>query len=149
MISHPMKTEPAVDPKRSALMAMVLQKNTKPELTVRRLVYSLGYRYRLHRRDMPGTPDIVFGRLRRVILVHGCFWHRHSGCKKTTTPKTRRAFWVNKFEENVERDRRNLEALRSLDWQCYTVWGCQCGDLDELRTNLVRFLEEGRTTTVH
>src|ERR1700693_3779959 len=89
------------DPRRSALMARIRGKNTQPEIVVRRAAHALGYRFRLYRPDLPGSPDLVFPRLRKVILVHGCYWHRHPACSRTTTPKTRRSFWAAKFARNV------------------------------------------------
>src|SRR5437868_4961254 len=93
-----------VDPKRSALMAKVRAKNSKPEIGVRRLAHALGFRFRLHRRDLPGTPDIVFPRFKKVVFVHGCFWHSHKGCPGATMPKTRARYWATKFNENATRD---------------------------------------------
>ena len=95
-------------------MARIGPKDSKPEIAVRRLLHRLGYRYRLHRKDLPGTPDIVFVSRRKVIFVHGCFWHRHPGCKAASTPKTRAAFWERKFRDNLARDDRNMCALRGL-----------------------------------
>ncbi|MXX69847.1 MAG: DNA mismatch endonuclease Vsr [Gemmatimonadales bacterium] len=126
---------------RSANMARIGSKDTHPELVVRRLLHSLGYRFRLHRRDLPGTPDICFPSRRKVIFVHGCFWHRHDGCRRTTIPKTRTSFWETKFEQNVVRDRMNLERLRGLDWEAMVVWECEIDDLDELTPRLIEFLQ--------
>ena len=133
----------AVDPARSELMRRVRGKNTTPERAVRRVAHALGYRFRLHRRDLPGTPDLVFPRLRRAIFVHGCFWHRHEGCARTTTPKTRAAYWREKFEQNMHRDRRNLAALRRLGWSVLVVWECQTFERTELLAKLSRFLDDG------
>ena len=133
----------AVDPTRSELMRRVRGKDTTPERAVRRVAHALGYRFRLHRRDLPGTPDLVFPRLRRAIFVHGCFWHRHEGCSRTTTPKTRAAYWREKFDQNIRRDRRNLAALRDLAWEVLVVWECQTFERAELRARLSRFLNAG------
>src|SRR5450759_3695693 len=95
--------EPPVSPERSRLMAGIRGKNTKPEIMVRRLVHSLGYRFRLHRRDLPGIPDLVFPSLRKIVFVHGCFWHQHQGCRKATIPKTSERFWRTKLFGNVAR----------------------------------------------
>ena len=133
----------AVDPARSELMRRVRGKDTTPERAVRRVAHALGYRFRLHRRDLPGTPDLVFPRLRRAIFVHGCFWHRHEGCVRTTTPKTRAAYWREKFEQNLRRDRRNLAALRRLGWSVLVVWECQTFERTELLARLSRFLDDG------
>lgn len=121
-------------------MARVKSKNTKPELAVRRTVYHLGYRYRLHPRDLPGSPDVVFRARKKVIFVHGCFWHRHHGCRKTTTPKTRAAFWRAKFKENVVRDERNMQALRAAGWASLVIWECQTLHLADLERRIVIFM---------
>ena len=111
--------------KRSAIMRAVASKNTKPEMTVRRLLHAMGYRYRLHVKDLPGRPDIVFRSRKKVIFVHGCFWHRHIGCRYATTPKTRVDFWQSKFDANVERDRRNVSDLEKAGWEVMTIWQCE------------------------
>ena len=121
-------------------MSRVHQSDTAPELEVRRILHRLGYRYRLHRRGLPGTPDIVFTSRKKVIFVHGCFWHRHEGCRHSTTPKTRVAFWKDKFEKNVERDSRNLRSLRQLGWKPLVIWQCQTEDAQRLGRRLARFL---------
>ena len=115
--------EPKPTPERSALMARVKQKNTNPEMKVRKFLHSQGFRFLLHDRNLPGSPDIVLPSRRIAIFVHGCFWHRH-GCRATTTPKTRKDFWVKKFAANQARDERNEEALRLVGWQPITVWEC-------------------------
>ncbi|MGZ8286876.1 MAG: very short patch repair endonuclease [Allosphingosinicella sp.] len=122
-------------------MARVRQRDTAPELTVRRLAHQLGYRFRLHRRSLPGSPDLVFPRLRKIIFVHGCFWHRHPGCRRATLPKTRPAFWENKFRENVSRDARNEALLRAAGWDVTTVWECETLDRGRLRSCLASWLE--------
>ena len=127
-------------PDRSALMARVKQKNSKPELIVRRLLYSNGFRYRLHRSDLPGTPDIVFISRKKAIFVHGCFWHRHEGCTGCTTPKTRVAFWLEKFRANIERDRRILAELSARGWSSLVIWECETTNPEHLEDRLVRFL---------
>lgn len=110
---------------RSALMARIRGVNTRPEMAVRRFLHKNGFRFRLHPRDLPGRPDIVLPKLRTAIFVHGCFWHRHLGCKKATTPSTRKAFWNAKFEANVERDMRKVAELRDLGWTAITIWECE------------------------
>ena len=129
-----------IDPDRSALMSRVKAKGTKPELNVRRLAHGLGYRYRLHRRDLPGSPDLVFPGRRKALFVHGCFWHRHQGCRKTTMPKTRAKFWQRKFDDNVRRDERVIAALRDLGWGVLVVWECETSDENLLRRTLLEFL---------
>jgi DNA mismatch endonuclease, patch repair protein len=111
--------------RRSWLMSRVAAKNTAPELKVRKAAHSLGLRFRLHRKDLPGTPDLVFPRWRMVIFVHGCFWHRHVGCSKTSTPKTRVDYWEEKFRHNVRRDMENGRLLREEGWSILTVWECE------------------------
>jgi DNA mismatch endonuclease (patch repair protein) len=106
-------------------MSRVGGKNTTPELTVRKAAHSLGLRFRLHRGDLPGTPDLVFPKWRTVIFVHGCFWHRHIGCAKANTPKTRTDYWAEKFRHNVQRDSRNEKLLREAGWWVLTIWECE------------------------
>lgn len=129
-----------VDPARSALMARVRGKNTRPEMVVRRTAHALGYRFRLHNRSLPGTPDLVFSRLRKVIFVHGCFWHRHRGCRRTTSPKTRASYWAKKFRENILRDAVKERELKALDWDILVVWECQTIDMKRLSNRLNAFL---------
>ena len=130
-----------IDPQRSANMARVKGKDTGPEWVVRRILHSSGKRYRLHARDLPGCPDIVFRRLRKAIFVHGCFWHRHSGCPRASTPRTRVEFWKAKFDKNQERDLSNQGALRRLGWSFLIVWECETKETDVLRGRLLRFLD--------
>ncbi|WP_084623426.1 very short patch repair endonuclease [Acidisphaera rubrifaciens] len=106
-------------------MAAIGGKNTKPELAVRRIIHAMGYRYRLHAATLPGRPDIVFPGRRKIIDVRGCFWHRHPGCPRATTPVARRDFWEDKFRATVTRDERNLAALRRSGWQVLVVWECE------------------------
>lgn len=126
--------------RRSENMRRVRSRDTKPELIVRSIAHRLGYRFRIGRIDLPGRPDIVFPRLSKVILVHGCFWHRHRRCARTTTPTTRTEFWVRKFAENQRRDIRVSRQLRSLGWQVHVVWECETKDRRRLEQNLKRFL---------
>ncbi|WP_082124795.1 very short patch repair endonuclease [Lysobacter capsici] len=126
---------------RSRRMALVRAKDSKPELVVRRLVHRLGYRYRLHRRDLPGTPDLVFPAREKVIFVHGCFWHRHAGCGLARLPKSRLDFWLPKLEGNARRDARNVRALRKLGWRVMIIWECQVRDLERLESRVRRFLD--------
>jgi DNA mismatch endonuclease (patch repair protein) len=109
---------------RSKMMSGIRGRNTKPEVTLRHALHALGLRYRLHSKALPGKPDLVLPRFRAAVFVHGCFWHRHEGCRFTTTPATRPEFWSEKFEGNVERDRRNLEALQKSGWRTAVVWEC-------------------------
>lgn len=121
-------------------MARIRSTDTEPELAVRRLVHKLGYRYRLHRRDLPGAPDLVFPSRRKVVFVHGCFWHAHDGCKVANQPKTRQNYWRTKFEQNKMRDRANESLLRNTGWQVFTIWECETkrGDLAQ---RISRFLD--------
>jgi DNA mismatch endonuclease (patch repair protein) len=121
---------------RSILMSKVRGKDTLPELAVRKIVHRLGYRFRLHYRGLAGTPDLVLPKLRTVVFVHGCFWHRHEGCAKASLPKTRRAYWRSKFETNVERDEQNERRLRLEGWRVVVVWQCQLRDAAKLTRRL-------------
>jgi DNA mismatch endonuclease (patch repair protein) len=125
---------------RSARMARIKSKDTKPELVVRKLVHGLGYRYRLHRRDLPGSPDLVFPGRQRVIFVHGCFWHAHAGCKVANVPKTKTAFWAEKFSRNKLRDGKNCRALRSAGWQVLVIWECEIKSTALLEKRVRKFL---------
>lgn len=117
---------------RSRMMAGIQGKNTKPELLVRKYLHGRGLRFRLHAKKLPGKPDLVFPKHKVVVFVHGCFWHRHSGCKYATTPSSRKSFWTNKLSENVDRDSYQIAALGELGWRVFVVWEC------ELRNNMTR-----------
>lgn len=106
-------------------MSRVKAKDSLAEMRVRRIAHSLGLRYRLHRRDLPSTPDLVFPRYRVVLFVHGCFWHRHPGCKKATTPKSRVKFWQEKFRRNIVRDQQAIQDLQSMGWKVVIIWECE------------------------
>ena len=110
---------------RSERMSRFRGQGTSPEMTVRRLVHGMGYRYRLHRRDLPGTRDLVFGPRREVIFVHGCFWHRHESCNLARLPKSRLQFWLPKLEGNRQRDKRNQFELKRLNWDVLVIWECE------------------------
>jgi DNA mismatch endonuclease, patch repair protein len=131
-----MKTKLEIDPQRSAIMRAVPRVNSNPEIAVRKILHGLGLRFRLHRRELPGTPDIVLPRHRTVFFVHGCFWHRHGGCRKATTPKTHVEFWTEKFERNVERDARNEALLVCNGWRVLTIWECQTSEAESLQKQL-------------
>ncbi len=111
-------------------------------MVVRRLVHGLGYRYRLHGRNLPGTPDLVFASRKKAIFVHGCFWHRHPRCRNTRLPKSRLDFWKPKLEGNRKRDLRNQRKLRRLGWDFLVIWECETKDVEELAKRIVAFLEE-------
>ncbi len=123
-------------------MASVRSKHTKPELIVRAMLHAMGYRYRLHRRDLPGRPDIVFPSRRKVIDVRGCFWHRHPdpACPNAVLPRTRTEFWRQKLAANVARDERNVRCLVDLGWDTLVLWECQLSDTAALEGRLVGFL---------
>lgn len=106
-------------------MSRIRSSNTSPEIALRRALHALGLRFRLHRKDLPGKPDIVLPRYKAVVFVHGCFWHRHAGCKVATTPKSNTQFWVDKFDRNVARDARSSGLLKSQGWRVTVVWECE------------------------
>ena len=121
-------------------MAAVRQKHTGPELTVRKMAHSLGYRFRLHRNDLPGAPDIVFPSRRAVIFVHGCFWHRHQGCKRATMPGNRREYWAEKFRRTQLRDVSHTQKLMAAGWTVHVIWECETTDRNQLRSRLQSIL---------
>jgi DNA mismatch endonuclease (patch repair protein) len=126
---------------RSALMGRVGSKDTAPELVVRRLLRQIGCRYRLHVQSLPGRPDIVVSRLRKVVFVHGCFWHGHPKCKRSQAPKTNTLFWTHKVEGNRRRDARVQRHLRAMGWSVAVVWECQVRNIAHLTARLKRFLD--------
>lgn len=126
---------------RSERMSRVRAKDTKPEMMVRRLVHSMGYRYRLHVAALPGRPDLVFPGRKAVVFVHGCFWHRHTGCKLARLPKSRLDFWAPKLEANRQRDTAVLRSLRKSGWRVLVVWECQTKQPEALARRLRRFLD--------
>jgi DNA mismatch endonuclease (patch repair protein) len=131
--------------KRSEIMARVKGRDTGPELLVRAIVHRLGYRFRLYRRDLPGNPDITLPKHRKVIFVHGCFWHGHKRCTRATRPTTNIAFWRKKLDLNIARDKRNIRQLRKGGWRVLVVWQCQTRNPETLKSALSRFLnEEGK-----
>lgn len=117
-------------------MARIRGKNTGPELAVRKVLHRLGFRFRLHRRDLPGRPDLVLPRHRTAVLVHGCFWHRHQGCKNATTPKSNVEFWEAKFARNTARDAETEQALTACGWRVLTVWECETVSVEQLQAKL-------------
>jgi DNA mismatch endonuclease (patch repair protein) len=125
-------------------MARVRSKNSRPELAVRKLAFGLGYRYRLHARELPGCPDLVFRPRHKVIFVHGCFWHRHPNCVLARMPKSRLEFWGPKLEGNHERDDRNKKALAREGWKVLTIWECELRDAERLKKIIRRFLDAER-----
>jgi DNA mismatch endonuclease (patch repair protein) len=127
--------------KRSAVMRCVKGRDTQPELIVRKLLHRLGYRFRLHRDDLPGKPDIVLPKLGIVIFVHGCFWHQHAGCSRSERPTSNVEFWKKKLDRNMERDTENFEQLRAAGWRVFVAWECRVA-ADSFETELVRFLSD-------
>lgn len=125
---------------RSKVMSKVRHKDTRPEMVVRRLIHGLGFRYRLHAKDLPGKPDITFRKKRKVIFVHGCFWHRHSECKLARLPKSRTDFWVPKLERNKIRDEKVIAQLIEEGWEVLVIWECQTNDIEQLEKKLLSFL---------
>lgn len=132
---------------RSWNMSRIKGKNTRPELTVRSQLHKMGFRFRLHRKDLPGKPDIVLPKHRTVIFVHGCFWHRHKNCKFAYNPKTRINFWQGKFKGNVDRDKRNRKKLSSLGWRSSVIWECQTADPAKLQRLIEKLLQAPRLKT--
>lgn len=124
-------------------MAAIRGKDTAPELAVRRMLHAMGYRFRLHRRDLPGSPDIVLPRHGKAIFVHGCFWHGHEGCRRASTPGTRRDYWLPKIERNRARDRHAVTRMRRAGWSVAVVWECAMRRPDRLRERLRRFMGAG------
>ncbi len=130
---------------RSRIMGRVRSKDTKPEMLVRRLTHGLGYRYRLHDKKLPGCPDLVFRVRRKVIFVHGCFWHRHRNCALARLPKSRRDFWTPKLNANRKRDERNLRELTKTGWSVLVIWECEIGDVNTLARRIRNFIEDETT----
>ncbi|MBF5096017.1 DNA mismatch endonuclease Vsr [Azospirillum sp. INR13] len=126
--------------KRSDMMAKVRRKDTAPEMRVRRIAHAMGYRYRLHDARLPGRPDIVFPRRKVAIFVHGCFWHRHVGCRKASVPEANREFWLRKFDANVMRDRQAVQALEDAGWRVLVIWECESRNDERLAETLATFL---------
>lgn len=135
------RRDPLNKSERSQQMRLVRSKNTRPEMVVRKAVWGMGYRYRLHTPDVPGRPDIVFRKRRKAIFVHGCFWHRHDGCVRNRTPKTRVYFWKKKFRENVARDRHVRNKLLRRGWKILVIWECMSEKRAALEARLHSFLE--------
>jgi DNA mismatch endonuclease (patch repair protein) len=124
-------------------MRSVPRTNSSPEVRVRRVAHRAGYRFRLHRKDLAGTPDIVFPKYKAVLFVHGCFWHRHLGCRKTTSPSRNAEFWSEKFAHNIQRDRRVVEKLEEQGWKVGVIWECETRDEDSVRAFLESLLTVG------
>lgn len=125
---------------RSRIMSRVRQRDTTPEVKVRRLLHRLGYRFRLHRKDLPGKPDIVLPKHKAVVFVHGCFWHGHTGCRRAARPTSNAAFWNSKLDKNLARDARVEAELSNLGWRVLTIWQCQVRDVAKLQHSIECFL---------
>jgi DNA mismatch endonuclease (patch repair protein) len=131
--------EPAVTAARSRIMRSIRQKHTKPEVLVRKVIHAMGFRFRLHQRDLPGKPDIVMRRHGVIVQIHGCFWHQH-GCSISNIPRTRKEYWIPKLARNVERDGIHHSLLTSMGWRVITVWECEASDIATLSKRLRRLL---------
>ena len=126
-----------VSEQRSRNMSAIKSKNTKPEIKVRKVLHSMGYRFRLHSKNLPGSPDIVLPKFKTVIFVHGCFWHRHENCKYASIPKTRQEFWNKKFKTNIERDLEIQDKIKNLDWRSVVIWECETKNIENLRDKII------------
>lgn len=135
-----MTMDTALSSKRSAMMRSVKGKNTKPEMVVRRLLHAAGYRFRTNCSEITGTPDLVFTKRKKVIFIHGCFWHRHQGCSRSSTPKTNVSFWETKFRRNKERDEVVRSSLQDDGWTVLIVWECEVKKVESLLERLRHFL---------
>jgi len=131
--------------KRSWIMSRVKGRDTRPELAVRSLLHHHGFRFRLHRKDLPGCPDIVLPRHRKIVFVHGCFWHGHKKCRRSSRPTTNTEFWNAKIDANISRDKKAIGRLRRTGWSVLVVWECELRDPQKLERRLLRFLSDGRT----
>lgn len=130
-------------------MAKVRGRDTRPEMLVRRLIHGMGFRYRLHARHLPGRPDLVFPGRQKVIFVHGCFWHRHDGCRRATIPQGNREFWQSKLQRNVIRDEMQVAALKAGGWAVLVIWECETKDPDKTAERVRSFLNPGPRKVPH
>lgn len=124
--------------KRSWNMSLIHSSDTKPEVIVRKLLHSLGYRFRLHKKDLPGKPDIVLKKHRTIIFIHGCFWHQHKGCKRSNIPKSNKSYWQLKLENNVKRDKQHKQSLKKLGWKTITIWECETKNIKKLIKKIIQ-----------
>tara|TARA_Y100000766_G_C18863255_1_gene584351 strand:+ start:348 stop:776 length:429 start_codon:yes stop_codon:yes gene_type:complete len=125
-----------ISEQRSRNMSAIKSKNTKPEIRVRKILHSMGYRFRLHSKNLPGSPDIVLPKYKTVIFVHGCFWHRHENCKYSKNPKTRKEFWNQKFRVNIKRDLEIHEKIKNIEWRSVVIWECETKNIENLRDKI-------------
>lgn len=123
-------------------MSRVRSKDTKPEMIVRRMIHGMGYRYRLHQKSLPGKPDLVFSSRRKIIFIHGCFWHRHQQCSFARLPKSHLDYWLPKLDGNLERDNSNCENLRKQGWDVMVLWECELLDKERLSMKIIEFLDK-------
>jgi DNA mismatch endonuclease (patch repair protein) len=128
--------------KRSWVMSRIRSKNTKPEMRVRSLLHMMGYRFRLHRKDLPGKPDIVMTKYKAVIFVHGCFWHHHNKCRDGKLPKSKLDYWEPKIKKNVERDKEHIKDLKFQGWKVFTIWECQTKKTDKLIAEINKIIRK-------
>jgi len=128
---------------RSWNMSRIKGKDTKPELLIRSMLYRMGYRFRVHVKDLPGKPDIVLKKYNTIIFVNGCFWHRHEGCKFAYNPKSKVQFWQQKFDQNVRSHEKAVHELDKMNWRVLVIWECELKNLDLLKLRLIRFLQAG------
>ena len=133
--------DPLTPERRSENMRRITSKDTKPEMTVRRLVHAMGFRYRLHAKDLPGKPDLVLRKQKKVIFVHGCFWHQHADCREGRMPGSRPEYWIPKLTRNQERDAAHTDVLAGMGWRQLVVWECEVKDVRLLEERLRAFLE--------
>lgn len=126
--------------KRSEIMRNIRSKDTAPEKAARSMIHRMGYRYRLHAKYLPGKPDMVFPSRKKVIFIHGCFWHLHEGCRKAAFPKSRKQYWIPKLLLNRERDQRILLELKELGWKALTIWQCELSNKTKVSNKIKRFL---------
>lgn len=136
-----MSLDPLNAKQRSERMSRIRSENTKPEMVVRRLVYHSGFRYRLHVKELPGKPDLVFKSQKKVIFVHGCFWHQH-GCNQYRMPRSKLNYWLPKLQRNIERDEENIKLLESKGWAVFIAWECEIEKIDFIKQKIIRFLNE-------
>lgn len=130
--------------KRSRIMSSISGKNTEPEIAVRSLLHSLGYRFRIHRKDLPGNPDIVLPKYKKIIFIHGCFWHGHRDCKRSKLPNSNREFWEQKIRSNVQRDNKIISSLTENGWDVMILWTCQIRNSENVAHKLIEFIENNK-----
>lgn len=133
-------TDTLSKPQRSANMRAVGSRNTKPEIRVRRIAHGLGYRFRLHRRELPGKPDLAFPGRRKAVFVHGCFWHQHKGCGRAAVPQSNIGFWLPKLTRNAARDAAQIAALKKIGWRALVIWECELKNERRVASRIRRFL---------